>query len=339
MAKGDFRAGWEVNDRILASRDLSKRDDPSLPYHRRWVWDGRPYDRRHVLVRCYHGLGDTLQFCRFLTPLRERVDHLVIETQSELVETIKSLNGVDEIVAFDPAKPIAPSECDFEIMELCHALRLTPNPAPYIDVGYQDKRSNFRVGLCWQASPTWSSERSLAVEPLMTLLSSPGVEFVSLQRGAPSVAGLLDDCPDTILATARRIASVHLVISVDTMIAHLAGAMGVPLWLLLKSQPDWRWRAGGRGSVWYSSVRKYQQTNAGDWVPVIAQLTADLARMARGELWNSGGVHPQDEPRASDHRHSRVNDHLLLGERSRDDLARSNERLDPARARRPISRA
>jgi hypothetical protein len=126
---------------------------------------------------------------------------------------------------------------------------------------------------------------------LAPLAALPGVTLVSLQRGpgaaalhqpgAPPVANPEDSSTD-ILATARLIRSLDLVVTIDTMVAHLAGALGIPVWLLLIREPDWRWLAGGRGSPWYRGVRKYRQLRPGDWTAPVAELALDLTRLSQG---------------------------------------------------------
>ncbi len=296
MRRGDFELAWTANDRVLAARDLAGRDDPAQPYHLRWVWDGRPFDGRDVLVRCYHGLGDTLQFCRYLAPLRARAASLTLEVQPELLGLLAGVAGPDRLVAFRPDRPLRSPGCDLEIMELAHALRLPPDPAPYLVAGKQgDPRdSGFpgprRVGLCWHVASAWQPERSLPLRLLAPLGGIAGVTLVSLQRapgaealrapGAPAVANPGDPLTD-IVDTARLIAGLDLVVTIDTMVAHLAGALGVPVWLLLLAEPDWRWMAGGRGSPWYRGVRKYRQPRPGDWPAAVDELVADLTRLAR----------------------------------------------------------
>ena len=286
MASGDFERAWQESDRVLQTRDKAATDDPRLPYHLRWVWDGRAIHGRSVLVRCYHGLGDTLQFCRYLPALRRRASHVTLEAQAELVPLLSTLPGVDRLVAFEPARPLPPDECTLDIMELAHALRLRPDRSPYLAVD-AIRRPGVRIGLCWRATPSWRPERSLPDGLAAELLLVPGVKWVSLQQGA-TLPGLAADCPAAILATARRIAGLDLVVSVDTMIAHLTGALGVPLRLLLPDAPDWRWLAGGDGSVWYRNVRKYRQSRQGDWASALAALAADLTGVAREGTLPSG---------------------------------------------------
>ena len=113
MRRGDWDAAWRVSDAVLRARDPRTRDDPAAPYHERWVWDGRPFAGQDVLVRCYHGLGDTLQFCRFLPLLRPHVRSLTLEAQPELLDLLSTLPGPDRLHPFDPANPLPPSDQPF----------------------------------------------------------------------------------------------------------------------------------------------------------------------------------------------------------------------------------
>lgn len=285
MRRGDFPAAWTVSDAVLAARDPTTRDNPALPYHLRWVWDGRALDGRRVLVRCYHGLGDTLQFCRYLPLLRPRVAALTVETQPELVPLLARLPGPDQVVPFDPAYPLPAPDADIEIMELAHALRLPPPAPPYLHVApRRPEGTGLFVGLCWAAGG-WDPDRSVPIEALAPLASLPGLHLVSLQRGpAANAAGseLFATAQDhlmDLMRTAHLMAGLDLVVTVDTMVAHLAAAIGRPTWLLLKSDADWRW---GRGrSAWYPAVRQFRQPAPGDWGTPIAALARELRRQLR----------------------------------------------------------
>ena len=253
MRRGDFPAAWAVNDRVLATRDPASRDDPHAPPHRRWVWDGRPFAGRRVLVRCYHGLGDTLQFCRYLALLRRRAAHVTLEAQPELLSLLAAVPGPDRLHPFDPAAPLPPAECDIEVMELGHALRRAPDPAPYLEVEATPGPPG-RVGLCWR-SGGWDEARDMPPGGLRGVAGLPGLRPVSLQRGpaAAEAAGLGATDPLEGSMDLRRMASLvaglDAVVTVDTMIAHLSGALGRPTYLLLKHDPDWRWGLAhaGRG--------------------------------------------------------------------------------------------
>ena len=278
MRRGDEAASWVVSDEVLAARDPATRDNPTLPYHKRWVWDGRPFDGRHVLVRCYHGLGDTLQYTRFLPFLRERVGSLTVEAQPELLPLLRTVRGPDRLLAFDVDAPAAPAECDMEIMELSHALRMSAQeaPAPYLEVVPAEIPGS-AVGLCMSAGD-WDVTRSIdpalfvAVAnlcPIFLLQSRPLAESLNLLNP--------QGCAPTIEEAARQVAGLSLVITVDTMIAHLAGALGRPTWLLLKYDADWRWMEARNDSPWYPATRLYRQQSPGDWHSVVQRVLHDLS--------------------------------------------------------------
>lgn len=300
MRRADLQAAWAVSDRVLAARDPATRDDPTQPYHQRWVWDGRPFAGRRVLVRCYHGLGDTLQFSRYLAPLRRVVAHLTLEVQPELLPLLALLPGPDVLHPFDPADPLPPSECDIEVMELAHALRLSPDPAPLLrlrpDAGHPAPSGG--VGLCWQAGG-WDPDRSMPAAALAPLLGH--IRPISLQRGPAAADAALLGAADPLagamamLPTARLIAGLDAVVTVDTMVVHLAGLLGCPTVVLLKTEPDWRWHAGAEGpgplgrSIWYDSVRMARQTRPGDWRSAIERVLRHWAADEPATLQRRGG--------------------------------------------------
>jgi hypothetical protein len=281
MRAGAFAEAWLLCDQSLRDRPQATRDDPALPYHLRWVWDGRDFDGKHVLVRCYHGLGDTIQFARFLPLLARRTASLTLEVHPSLVDLIRTLtikaDDVEiDIVAFDPARPMRPSECDLEITELDFALRAPPNAArpPYLFASGDVRRDDV-IGLCYGAGG-WDPERSLPQELFAPLCRQ--TRCVTLMP-EPATIGVLNPrgCPLDMEATASLVASTKLVITVDTMIAHLAGAMGKPTWLLLKHAPDWRWTPGSTTSPWYPTMRLYHQDRPGDWAEVVERVEQDLS--------------------------------------------------------------
>ena len=251
--RGDDAAAWAVNDATLQARDLTTRDDPRLPYHRRWVWNGDAFDGRHVLVRCYHGLGDTLQFVRFLPALRTRAASVVLEAQPELVALLRA-SGLGPIEPFVQDAPAAPAEVDIEVMELsaCPALAAGERIATL----YRGFSPDFcaRYDRAVLAGGVVGSG-ALHPESLLAPLSAR--PCVALQRRV----GDWD-----IGHTAALIAGLDLVITVDTMVAHLAGALGRPTWLLLKHAADWRWYPQGTASRWYPSMRLFRQPRAGGLV-------------------------------------------------------------------------
>ena len=268
MRRGDWPAAWRIADQVLAARDPATRDDPRLPYHLRWVWDGRPFAGRTVVVRCYHGLGDTLQFVRFLPALRATAARVTLEVQPELFPLLAEAVGADRVVPFDVAAPIPP-ETDLEIMELPHALRLAPTGAPYLQARPRPL-PGAHTGACWQAGG-WDTARSVPFTELQPVLP-PGT--VALQRGAPELPLSLEPDAD-ICTTAGLVAALGCIVTVDTMVAHLAGALGRPVHLLLKADADWRWGDGSR-TPWYSGMTLYRQAAPGDWSAPLAQLRRAL---------------------------------------------------------------
>jgi len=271
MRSGCFEEAWTLSEQALALRDPAKRDDPALPYHLRWVWDGRPFEGRDVLVRCYHGLGDTFQFARYLPLLAERAASVALEVHPRLIPLFQDMRGLKRIIPFDPAHPAPPSECDIEICELAFALRMAPQaaPPPYLSA-LPAALPQGTIGLCYAAGE-WDPARSIPpalLAPLcrdrtcLTLVAEPTTLPVLNPAG----------CPFDIAATASLVASCALVITVDTMVAHLAGALGRPTWLLLKDEPDWRWTPGARDTPWYPAMRLFHQPRPGAWEPVLREI-------------------------------------------------------------------
>ena len=282
MREGAFEAAHAISDAVLANRNPSARDDPRLPYHLRWVWDGSDLAGQHILVRCYHGLGDTIQFARFLPILRRQAASVSLEAQPELLGLLGTMWGMDRLLAFRLDCPARPAECDVEIMELAHALRLGPEAAeaPYLAIipAPLNRPPGLNVGLCWRAGE-WDPARSVPLSMLRAACDTPGLHLWSLQhRSVPERLGLRPAMPPEadVLATASTIAALDLVVTVDTMVAHLAGALGKPTWLLLRRECDWRWMERRADSPWYPSMRLYRQATEGDWSAPLAQLALDL---------------------------------------------------------------
>jgi hypothetical protein len=268
MRAGRFEDAWALSDEGLAARDPTTRDDPRLDYHQRWVWDGRDFDRRDVLVRCYHGLGDTIQFARYLPLLAQRAASVTLEAPPRLAPLLGRLDGIDAIIPFNVANPAPPAECDIEITELAHALRCSPGaaPSPYLAVPPAALPAG-TIGLCYGAGE-WDTARSIPPALLESLCRTRScLTLVVEPTGLPVLNP--GGCPFDLEATASLVASCALVITVDTMIAHLAGALGRPTWLLLKAEPDWRWTPGVTDTPWYPTMRLFHQREPGAWEPVL----------------------------------------------------------------------
>lgn len=275
MREGDHAQAWAISEQLVLSPVTARPDDPALPYHLRRVWNLQRLEGRHVVVRCYHGLGDTIQFLRFLPELRRRAASVTLEIQPRLVPLLGTAPIADCIVPFDLARPVTSAEADVEIMELSFALRVPPSvfPPPYLGAPPAPLPPGV-LGFCCQAG-NWDPTRSLPSKLLAPLCE--GRDCVTLDP-LPSALPVLnpEGCPYDMAQTAALIAGAELIVTVDTMIAHLAGAMGKPTWLLLKHAPDWRWPADSGRSEWYPSMRLYAQEAPGDWSGAVERVAHDL---------------------------------------------------------------
>lgn len=293
MRRGDFARAWAISDACLRARRAGGAHDFSAPRHLQHIWDGRPLAGKRALVRCYHGLGDTIQFVRFLRPLRALAREVTVWTQPCLMQLVAAAEGVDRVLPLHDGAPEIDYDADIEIMELAHALHIEacdlPGPVPYLwpprASQIEQSVDVFRVGLAWRAG-AWDLRRSIPAGALSPLAAIPGVELYALQHGPerhqarsiPAIEINVDDVP-TLCATMTH--ALDLVISVDTFIVHLAGALGVPAWLMLHADCDWRWGKCGTHTHWYPTVRLFRQRKAGDWHSVISTIAAELGSQER----------------------------------------------------------
>jgi hypothetical protein len=287
MRNGDLAAAWAISDAVLRHRIESKEVCSNWPRHLQFVWRGEPLTDKRVLVRCYHGLGDTIQFLRFLRPLRDIARQVTLWVQPSLLDLAAGTAGVDQLLALHDGSPEAEHDVDVEIMEIPHALRVTsiPNRVPYLRVPAASQRQPeagvHRVGIVWEAGG-WDPRRDVPLPLLRRLAGLPGVRLYSLQGGpAAALAHAVPAAPmdiGTINDAATRILELDLIISVDTMAAHLAGALGRPVWTLLHACCDWRWGGEGDQTAWYPTMRLFRQKRAGEWDGVIEEVCAALAK-------------------------------------------------------------
>ena len=297
MLRGDFAAAWEISDRVLRHRlAAGTLHDGTQPRHLQAIWNGEPLDGKRVLVRCYHGLGDTIQFVRLLPLLHARCASVTLWAQPELLELLRGCNGVDRLIPLHDREPEVEREADIELMELPHALRLTigaiPARVPYIHVpgarvADPSSRRTRRIGLCW-LSGDWNPARSVPRSALRTLARVPGLRWFSLQYPPrPPPFPMFDLACRDLREFAQRLQSLDLIISVDTVTAHLAGALGLPVWLILPKSCDWRWMRARSDSPWYHTMRLFRQRRPGEWNDVVRELEPALQRFVRTTPPNS----------------------------------------------------
>jgi hypothetical protein len=285
MRRADFEAAWRISDQTLKKR----RDfDPAYNYQDA-TWQGEPVDGKRVLVRCCYGLGDTLQFIRYIPLLRQVVPCVIVQTQAPTAKLLEHVSGIDYLITRYNTVPAEMYDLDIGLSDLPHLFRTNletiPAEIPYIPVAPRSFPStrNLRVGLVWHGGD-WDQRRAVPVELFAGFDRIAGLILHILQRGRtllrrPIEFGI-DSGSDDVYEAARTIAALDLMITIDSMPAHLAGAMGVPTWVLLHSDCDWRWMQKRSKSPWYPTMRLFRQRRAGDWRPVLARVKQELERVA-----------------------------------------------------------
>lgn len=293
MRSGQFERAWSLTDRDL---DLLRRTGPAKhvgPRHLQRIWRGEELRDRRVLVRCYHGLGDTIQFLRFMPALREIAREVTVWCQPELLSLVGCVDGVDRAIPLHDGTPDAAFDVDIEIMEIPHAIRAGRDgiemQKPYLVLPpveadlLPERTGQLAVGLIWEVGD-WDKRRAVPAA-LLRRLGTEGIELYSLQRGPASLRlseiGAKDVSAPDICTLGHRIRQLDLVICVDTMVAHLAGALGCEAWVLLHSDCDWRWPISGDRSFWYPSLRLFHQRAPGDWVGAVEQVRVALSERLR----------------------------------------------------------
>lgn len=276
MRSGEFEKAWRFSDKVLASG--INRDYRNVPRHFQCIWDGTPLNNKRVLIRCYHGLGDTIQFIRYASLVKQIANEVIVWAQPSLLNLLKTVKRIDQLLPLHDGAPEAEFDVDVEIMELPHIFRTTfsniPADVPYIHVEplKLSQTSLRKIGLVWQAGD-WDQSRNVPFAQLKPLFGIEGIEIFILQENARAAGwdegigiypGKFNLCD-----YARIIKGLDLLISVDSMPAHLAGALNVPVWVMLQSHADWRWMEGRSGSPWYPSMRLFRQERLGEWEKVV----------------------------------------------------------------------
>jgi len=283
MRRGDFAAAWNISDAQLRTRGT--QDQQKLPRHFQNIWDGSSVLGQRVLVRCYHGLGDTIQFIRYAQLLKEVAAAVIVWVQPSLIPLLRTVKGVDQLLPLHDGVPDVDYDIDVELGELPHVFRTTitsiPAEVPYIFVEPAVLRGDgrFRVGLIWE-SGDWNTHRSVPFSEIQRLGQLPGIDWHILQRdpwraGWDGKLGAISG-GDNPLDDARVMRALDLVITVDTMTAHLAGAVGQKVWSLLPFEADWRWMLDRDDSPWYPTMRLFRQKEEGRWDTVIDHVLQDL---------------------------------------------------------------
>jgi hypothetical protein len=304
LLTGDFDAGWELYEwRWKVPRVMRNLADFLQPL---WLAQSEfggleGLAGKTILVHSEQGLGDTIQFARYLPLLADRGARVVFELPEVLLGTLQGMPGVSDFVVKGQALPAADFHCPLLSLPLAFntTLESIPSPGPYLeaDAGKVEQWSKRlgpkrrrRIGVVWSGNSQHKNDhnRSIPLESLLPQLPEQ-FDWVSLQRevreadqrvlelhpGVRHFGAELEDFTDT----AALCALMDLVISVDTSVAHLSGALGRPTWILLPYLPDWRWLLDREDCPWYSSAKLYRQQVSGGWGPVVAQVAHALSRL------------------------------------------------------------
>lgn len=286
MLRGEFEEAWKFSDQVLKSR--AGKPCWHLPRHLQYVWDGSSLEGKKVLVRCYHGLGDTIQFIRFAPLIKAIATKVIVWAQPPLIQLLESAEGIDQLLPLHDGMPEVEYDVDVEVMELSHIFRTTvatlPSKIPYLHVEpkpLSSNNQNLSVGLVWRAGD-WDQRRNIPFSLLAPLAQIEGVQLYILQAGAASAGwqqGIgIHPGEFSLYNYARVVSGLDLLISVDSMPVHLAGALGVPVWNLLHAEADWRWMEKRLDSPWYPTMRIFRQQHQGNWEPVINQVSIELEK-------------------------------------------------------------
>jgi hypothetical protein len=283
-----------------------KAADPKTTWLPRRPWQGESLTHRHIYVQAEQGFGDTLQFARYLPRLNALARSVSLRVQDPLCALLReSLPGID-ILGKGSAPSATPDyECALLSLPGRFHTRVETIPAsvPYLRppaeraARWQRRLAampGVKIGLVWAGSAEHANDfrRSLPFAALAPVLAVAGASFASLQVGPRSrdrkgrLAARVTDLSKELVdfsETAAAIAALDLVVAVDTAVAHLAGALGKPVWLLLPAVTDWRWLLGRADSPWYPTMRIFRQRDGEAWPDVITRIATELAAVAQGE--------------------------------------------------------
>jgi len=323
---GDWKRGWPAYEARWRFREVHR----TPPRFRQPRWQGQPLDGCRVLLHAEQGLGDSIQFCRYATLVAARGGRPILQVQEPVERLLDSLPaaraGLVEIAQLGAAEPDFDLECPLMSLPAVFGttVETVPWPGAYLGVPSQavaEKRTQFpyvrrggpslRVGLAWAGNPRYKGDRqrSIQLTTLLPLLRTRGVNFISLQKG-PAAAQLAalpgnvflwdGSSRDRDLAeTAGLVATLDLVISSDTSIAHLAGAMGKPVWILLPHLADWRWMEQTATTPWYPTARLLRQSKPGNWDGVVERVIEELNEMRAMQFCQTAApkkqpIHPRE---------------------------------------------
>jgi tetratricopeptide (TPR) repeat protein len=299
----DFQRGWAEYEWRQRSPNFAIRPLPQA----RPTWDGSPLHGRTILLRAEQGLGDTIQFIRYAAVLAGQGGRVLAEVQPRLIPLLRTCPGIEQLIPQGQAPP--PFDVQIFLLSLPRVLGTNldnvPATVPYLAAEAEwvakwrqelSGIAGFKIGISWKGNPTKELDqfRSTRLMEFARLAQVNGVHLFSLQKGPgkeeldmvaeqfpiTDLGSRLDEATGAFMDTAAVLQSLDLVITVDTALAHLAGALGVPVWVALTVNPDWRWLRDRSDSPWYPTMRLFRQTRVGDWGDVFVRMRdAVRARM------------------------------------------------------------
>jgi Tfp pilus assembly protein PilF len=299
LQMGDFEQGWSEYEWRFQCKEYA------IPPFRQPLWDGSRLDDRTILLYADHGLGDTLQFVRYAPLVCERGGRVLVACRKPLARILASCPGVSRVIS--EGAPLPQFQVYAPLMSLPRILGTTlatvPTRVPYltadpalvarwrVELG---QLGGFKVGIAWQGNAEYCKDRhrSFRLDQFEPLTRLDGVRLVSLQKGLGTeqirevadrfavidLGSRLDDFMDS----AAVLTNLNLVITPDTSVAHLAGALGVPVWVALPFAPDWRWMLDRQDSPWYPTLRSFRQREWGNWNEVFERITRELEIRLKG---------------------------------------------------------
>ncbi len=294
LTVGDFKRGWEEYEWRWKCQGLYLPRPFTQP-----KWDGRPLDGQTIFLHADQGFGDTIQFIRYAPLVAQRGGRVILGCDPPLRRLMQNVARIESVVMDDKVPPVFHVHLPVASLPAIFATTLDtiPAEAPYIQ---PDSRSievwrkrlgppegRLRVGIAWAGRPSHKNDKSRSLKLVqLAPLAADAVTFYSLQKGDAAAQAMnpppgmrLIDFTNEFLDfadTAALIAHLDLVISVDTSVAHLGGAMGKPVWTLIPFNPDWRWMLEREDSPWYPTMRLFRQRKAGDWCDAIERIAAAL---------------------------------------------------------------
>ncbi len=298
LLAGDLEKGWPEYEwrwqLKLFSRFKNRFSQP--------LWDGSPLEGRAILLHAEQGMGDTIQFVRYAPLVKSKGGTVIMECQKPLLQLLTGCAGIDRLVAQDADLPVFDVHAPLPSLPRIFGTKLASIPAriPYLfadpDLVEHWHRElipirAFKIGITWQGMPAYKRDRqrSYKLAVFAPLARLEGVRLFSLQVG-PGSEQLADNADqfsitdlgsrlETFADTAAVLKNLDLVITVDTAVAHCAGALGVPVWVALPFAPDWRWLLDRDDSPWYPCMRLFRQKRWGDWDEVLQRITEEVQKL------------------------------------------------------------